>query len=83
MPALRSRHAQSLGPFDEFNFVALGCVNERKAAALLHRWAVAELDAQLLKVFSKLGEAIHLLCEMREIRLNLHRAAGREVAELN
>src|SRR5687768_5453615 len=69
---------------DQFNFVALGRVDEREPASIfLHDWAVGIFDPMFSQMFSELLQAIHLESQVREVRLHLDRPAGRKMADLD
>ena len=64
--------------------VAFRRVNEGKAAAIFANVRrIGKFEAELREVFSKLVQAVHGERQMRQVRLDLHWAAGREGTYLN
>ena len=68
----------------EFDFVALGSVDEGEAAAVrLEGRAIGEFKAEAGEVFAEFLEAVDFEGKMGEIGLDLDRAAVRKVAKLD
>lgn len=72
------------GTLNELDFVTLGSVDESNSAAIrFHVRAIGIGHAVCAEMFFKFSETIDLESEMREIGLDLNRAAGWEMANLN
>jgi hypothetical protein len=72
------------GPLDKLDFVTFGCVNESDPAAVLVQMrAVGIFQASRGQVFGELFEAIDFKRQVRQVRLDLHGAAGGEGAQFD
>ena len=69
---------------NQLNLVAFRGVHEGKAAAVRAQvGAVREGDSQRGDVFPESGETLDFKGQMREVRLDVHGAAGREIAQFD
>ena len=72
------------GTLNELNLVTLGRVNESDSASIrFHVGSIGVGHAVRAKMFFEFSETIDLESKMREIGLDLNRAAGWEMANLN
>src|SRR5436309_978833 len=87
-PALQGSHCVSLlgslGALHDFDLITFRSVDKCETAAIgLYGWTVGIFQIERGEVLTECFQAVHFESKMREVRLHLDRAAGREMAKLD